>query len=75
MTRDRVGREDRMGIGPLIAGIELGGTKVVCLLARGPEDIVDEVRTTGKLESDAEKRLRDALTEFAKQFSVEEKKA
>jgi hypothetical protein len=29
---------------------------------------------SGKLEGDVEKGLRDALTEFAKQFSVEEKK-
>ncbi len=29
---------------PLIAGIELGGTKINCILARGPEDILDEVR-------------------------------
>lgn len=34
---------------PLIAGVELGGTKCVCLLASGPDDIRDEVRipTTG----------------------------
>lgn len=29
---------------PLIAGVELGGTKCVCLLASGPDDIHDEVR-------------------------------
>ena len=29
---------------PLIAGIELGGTKINCILARGPDDILDEVR-------------------------------
>lgn len=29
---------------PLIAGIELGGTKCICILATGPEDIRDEVR-------------------------------
>jgi fructokinase len=29
---------------PLIAGIELGGTKIVCLLASGPDDVRDEVR-------------------------------
>ena len=33
---------------------------------------LDDVGT--KLEGDLEKQLRDALTEFAKQFSVEEKK-
>jgi len=29
---------------PLIAGVELGGTKINCILARGPEAIVEEVR-------------------------------
>ncbi|MDP3803569.1 ROK family protein [Brevundimonas sp.] len=29
---------------PLMAGVELGGTKIVCLLAAGPEDVRDEVR-------------------------------
>lgn len=35
-----------MGAGdkPLIAGVELGGTKVVCILASGPDRIEDEVR-------------------------------
>ena len=37
-------------------------------------DVLTELKSTGKLEGDLEKRLRDALTEFAKQFSVEEKK-
>jgi F-type H+-transporting ATPase subunit alpha len=39
------------------------------------QDVLDEVRTSGKLEGDIEKRVREALAEFAKQFSVEEKKA
>ena len=29
---------------PLIAGVELGGTKCICILATGPDDIRDEVR-------------------------------
>lgn len=29
---------------PLVAGVELGGTKVVCILARGPDAIEEEVR-------------------------------
>jgi F-type H+-transporting ATPase subunit alpha len=37
-------------------------------------DLVATLASTGKLEGDVEKQLRDALTEFAKQFSVEEKK-
>src|SRR4051812_24892179 len=54
------------------------------LKSRKP-DILDQLRASGKLEDvkdpatgkkgpgELEKRLRDALTEFAKQFSVEEK--
>jgi len=41
----RQGAAMNTGIGqPLIAGIELGGTKCVCLLASGPDDIRDEAR-------------------------------
>ena len=29
---------------PLIAGVELGGTKCICILARGPDAVEDEVR-------------------------------
>ncbi|HEY3804223.1 MAG TPA: F0F1 ATP synthase subunit alpha [Kofleriaceae bacterium] len=36
-------------------------------------DILSELKSTGKLEGDLDKRLREALTEFAKQFSVDEK--
>lgn len=32
-----------MAEAPLIAGIELGGTKVICILARGPDAIEDRV--------------------------------
>jgi F-type H+-transporting ATPase subunit alpha len=38
-------------------------------------DLINELKTNGKLEGDTEKQLRDALTEFAKQFSTDEKKA
>ncbi|KQM65615.1 fructokinase [Sphingomonas sp. Leaf17] len=33
-----------MSDAPLIAGIELGGTKCICILARGPDSVEDEVR-------------------------------
>ena len=33
-----------MGDAPLVAGVELGGTKVNCILARGPDAIQEEVR-------------------------------
>ncbi|HEU4961514.1 MAG TPA: ROK family protein [Sphingomonas sp.] len=35
-----------MTASPPIAGVELGGTKCVCILARGPDDIVAERRIT-----------------------------
>jgi fructokinase len=31
-------------LGGVLAGIELGGTKIVCLVGTGPDDIVDECR-------------------------------
>ncbi|MGR6330069.1 ROK family protein [Sphingomonas sp. XXL09] len=33
-----------VSVPPLVAGIELGGTKIVCLLARGPDAIEDRVQ-------------------------------
>jgi F-type H+/Na+-transporting ATPase subunit alpha len=39
------------------------------------QSLLDELKSTGKLEGDTEKQLRDALTDFAKQFSTDEKKA
>ena len=33
-----------MSDAPLIAGVELGGTKIVCVLGRGPDAVEDEVR-------------------------------
>lgn len=33
-----------MSDNPLIAGIELGGTKCICILARSPDDVIDQVR-------------------------------
>jgi F-type H+-transporting ATPase subunit alpha len=59
--------------------------ELLSFLKSRKKDILDELRSSGKFEDvkdpsgkkvpgDLEKRLRDALTEFAKQFSVEEKK-
>ena len=39
------------------------------------KEILEEIRTTGKLEGESEKNLRAALSEFAKQFSVDDKTA
>jgi F-type H+-transporting ATPase subunit alpha len=46
-------------------------SELLAFLRSRKKDLLDEVRTSGKLEGDSEKRLRDALTEFAKQFSVD----
>jgi len=37
------------------------------------KDVLDTLRSTGKLDDNMDKSLRDALTSFAKQFSVEKK--
>jgi fructokinase len=53
---------------PLIAGIELGGTKVVCILARGPDAIEDRVTipTTSPVETLASiERTVDGWSGFA----------
>ena len=49
-------------------------TELFSFIKARKQDILTELKSSGKLEGDLEKRLRDALTEFAKQFSVEEKK-
>lgn len=50
------------GIGsPLIAGVELGGTKCVCILASGPEDIRDEVRIPTTTPGETLDAIRAAL--------------
>jgi F-type H+-transporting ATPase subunit alpha len=38
------------------------------------KDLLEAIRTSGKLDAGTEKSLRDALTELAKQFSAEDKK-
>jgi F-type H+-transporting ATPase subunit alpha len=59
--------------------------ELLSFLKSRKNDILEELKSTGELKDvkdaagkkgpgDLEKRLRDALTEFAKQFSVEEKK-
>jgi len=45
-------------------------TELLSYMKSRKQDVLDELKSTGKLEGDIEKRLRDALTEFAKQFSV-----
>jgi len=53
---------------PLVAGVELGGTKIVCLLASGPDRVEDEVRiptTTPDETLAAVERVLDGWSGFA----------
>jgi F0F1-type ATP synthase alpha subunit len=49
-------------------------TELLSFIKSRKASLLAELKTNGKLEGDTEKQLRDALTEFAKQFSTEEKK-
>jgi len=46
---------------PLIAGVELGGTKCVCLLASGPDRVVDEVRMPTTTPAETLGAIREVL--------------
>ncbi len=46
---------------PLIAGIELGGTKCICILATGPDDIRDEVRIPTTTPGETMAAIEDVL--------------
>ena len=47
--------------GPLFAGVELGGTKCVCLLASGPESVREEVRIDTSTPGETLGAIRDVL--------------
>lgn len=49
---------------PLLAGIELGGTKCVCLLASGPDDIRDEVRIDTTTPAETLARIKTVLARW-----------
>jgi F-type H+-transporting ATPase subunit alpha len=48
--------------------------ELLSFLKSSKKDVLESIRTSGKLEGDVEKQLREALTLFAKTFSVEETK-
>lgn len=50
---------------PLFAGIELGGTKCVCLLASGPDDIRDEVRIETTTPAETLAAIRTVLASWS----------
>jgi len=49
--------------------------ELLSFLASRKKEILEEIRTTGKLEGESEKKLREALTEFAKQFQADKAQA
>jgi len=46
---------------------------MLAIMRSRKSDILDTLRTTGKFDEGLDKSLRDALTEFAKTFSVDQK--
>lgn len=51
--------------GPLIAGVELGGTKCICILATGPDDIRDEIRIPTTTPEDTLSAIEAVLDRWA----------
>ncbi|HEX4450191.1 MAG TPA: F0F1 ATP synthase subunit alpha [Kofleriaceae bacterium] len=56
-----------------VAVLQRYETELMSFVKSRKADVLAELKSGGKLEGDLDKRLRDALTEFAKQFSVEDK--
>lgn len=55
---------------PLVAGIELGGTKCICILASGPSDIRDEVRLPTTTPAATLGALEDVLRRWGRETPV-----
>ncbi len=55
----------------LVAGIELGGTKCVCILARGPDDILAEVRLPTTTPAETLFAIRAQVDEWCGAHSVQ----
>ena len=53
--------------GPMLAGVELGGTKCVCLLASGPGDIREEVRIETTTPAETLAAIQAVLTRWRDQ--------
>jgi F-type H+-transporting ATPase subunit alpha len=48
-------------------------TELLSFMKSRKQSLIDELKTNGKLEGDLEKQLKDALTEFGKQFAPDDK--
>jgi fructokinase len=55
---------------PLLAGVELGGTKCVCLLATGPADIREEVRLATSAPGETLTAIHTVLEAWQRRHSV-----
>ncbi len=55
---------------PLVAGVELGGTKVICVLATGPDDVRAEVRIPTTTPSQTLAAVRSQLSDWARTEDV-----
>jgi fructokinase len=55
---------------PLIAGVELGGTKCVCILASGPDRIVEEKRIATQAPADTLGAIRQVLDGWRERHQV-----
>lgn len=56
--------------GPLVAGIELGGTKCIAMLARGPEQVEQEVRLPTELPGDTLPALRATMNQWHERYGI-----
>lgn len=59
-----------VGAGPLYAGIELGGTKCIGILARTPDDIIGEIRLPTALPADTLPALRHQLDAWRERYEI-----
>ena len=57
-----------------VSVIERYEQELMSFMKARKQTLIDEIKSTGALGADTEKQLRDALTEFAKQFSTDAKK-
>jgi F-type H+-transporting ATPase subunit alpha len=57
-----------------VSVIERYEAELMSFMKSRKQTLIDEIKSTGALGADTEKQLRDALTEFAKQFSTDAKK-
>lgn len=55
---------------PVVAGVELGGTKCVCVLASGPDDVRDEIRVPTTTPDETLGAVKDILSHWRSGASI-----